>query len=112
MAHCVGGYDRHCANNTSRIWSIRRNGERIATLELTNQGRKAQRKDAEAKPNLNWEVRQLYGPGNTVLDRKSDVMVQKLIRKLLTACRKAEPLKRADCVVLRSAAYHEERLAA
>ena len=34
MKHCVRTYARYLTENSSRVWSIRRDGERVATLEL------------------------------------------------------------------------------
>ena len=34
MRHCVGGYTSQCMNGTSVIWSLRINGNRVATAEL------------------------------------------------------------------------------
>lgn len=37
MRHCVATYDVSCSKGRSRIFSIRRGGERVATTELSNQ---------------------------------------------------------------------------
>lgn len=37
MNHCVASYWRNVVNGKSRIYSIRENGRRVATLEVTGQ---------------------------------------------------------------------------
>ena len=37
MHHCVASYWRNVVNGKSRIYSIRENGNRVATLEVTGQ---------------------------------------------------------------------------
>jgi hypothetical protein len=78
--HCVGGYDHNCYLNESRIYSIRRDGDRMATLEVSLRGDK-------------FENRQLYGPGNSKVTDKS---VQALAKKILSTCRRAPKLTVAD----------------
>lgn len=51
MDHCVGDYVERCAHGTSRIFSIKHQGE-DATLELVEAGKGA------------WRVRQVFGPEN------------------------------------------------
>lgn len=52
MRHCVATYAQRCAAGESCIFSLRKNGERIATLELT------------PTENDSWIPSQLYGPSN------------------------------------------------
>lgn len=85
MQHCVGGYDHNCYHNTSRIYSLRRDGLRVATLEIRRNGER-------------WTIGQLYGPGNT---KVADVAVQKLAQQVLVACQKALPLSLDDNTVVR-----------
>lgn len=52
MSHCVAGYGQDLADNYTRLWSVRRNGERVATLALdTGMGPLPQ-------------IRELSGPSN------------------------------------------------
>jgi hypothetical protein len=85
MVHCVGGYDERCFHNQSRIYSVRRKGERVATLELRFDDRQ-------------WTIGQLYGPGNTVVKDKAVVQMAK---KVLAAGKRAKKLDRADNKVIR-----------
>jgi hypothetical protein len=85
MAHCVGGYDERCYHNYSRIYSILRNGERVATLEL--------RYD-----NSKLVIGQLYGQRNA---RIKDTAVNKFAKKILSTCRRAPKLEFADNKVIR-----------
>ena len=85
MSHCVGGYDQECFKNESRIYSIRRNGERVSTLEIRKVGGKL-------------TIGQNYGPGNT---RVRDEAVGRLANAVLAACRRAPELNPADNKVLR-----------
>jgi hypothetical protein len=85
MVHCVGGYDQRCFHNTSRIYSIRRKGERVATLELRFDDK-------------HWTIGQLYGPGNTAVKDKA---VVQLANKVLSAGKRAKKLDRTDNKVIR-----------
>lgn len=38
MKHCVASYGRDLADNRTRVWSVRRDGERVATLSLQTTG--------------------------------------------------------------------------
>ena len=85
MLHCVGGYDMACFANKSRIYSIRKNGERVATVEvkLTNKG---------------WALGQLYGTQNTVV---KDPLVTKLTNQLVAICRRSPALTQTENRILR-----------
>ena len=72
MNHCVGGYDQHCYKNTSRIYSIRRGEERVATLEIR-------------KEDGRLTIGQLYGAGNTPIKDRAVVMFSK---QVLSACKR------------------------
>jgi hypothetical protein len=85
QSHCVGGYDEHCYKNRSRIYSIRRNGERVATLEIRQSSKKL-------------VIGQLYGAGNS---RVTDKDVNLLAKRVLAACNKAELPAQRDNKVLR-----------
>lgn len=85
MSHCVGGYDQDCFKNVSRIYSIRRNGERVSTLEIRKVAGKL-------------TIGQNYGRRNT---RVTDVAVTQFANKVLAACRRAPELNLADNKVLR-----------
>jgi hypothetical protein len=54
MRHCVLSYAGRMESGRSRIFSVRRQGEHVATLELTPEGACPQ----------DWSVRQLAGPFN------------------------------------------------
>ncbi len=85
MVHCVGGYDETCFSNHSRIYSIRRTGERVATLELRYNNEKL-------------TIGQLYGPANTLVKDKD---VNLLAKKVLSVCKRAPKLDYADNKVIR-----------
>ncbi|MBU9199844.1 PcfJ domain-containing protein [Burkholderia multivorans] len=85
MVHCVGTYDEPCFRNQSRIYSIRRNGERVATLEIRQTSRKL-------------AIGQLYGPGNSHVKDKD---VNLLAKRVLAACNKAELPSPSENKVLR-----------
>lgn len=51
MHHCVAAYAEYCHEGRSRIFSIRKNGEHLATAELVNNG-------------LHWSLNQNRGPCN------------------------------------------------
>lgn len=85
MHHCVGGYDSSCYRNMSRIYSIRRAGERVATLEIRLVGNK-------------WTIGQLYGVGNS---RITDKAVIKLSKRVLMAFTRGAKLNLADNKVIR-----------
>jgi hypothetical protein len=59
MRNCVRSYGYKLSHNASRLWSVRRSGERVATLEVAVRGR---------DPLLN--VVQLSGPGNAPASRE------------------------------------------
>ncbi len=59
MRNCVRTYDDDIAHNRSRLWSVRRNGERVATLETGLHCH---------DPLLN--IIQLEGPGNAAAPRE------------------------------------------
>ena len=73
MDHCVGGYDEQCYRNVSRIYSIRRGDERVATLEI-------RRYDGKLT------IGQLYGYHNR---KVKDESVTKFAKKVLLACKRA-----------------------
>lgn len=54
MANCLATYGGSVVNGRCRLWSVRRSGERVATLELSKWS---------GNPLLG--VSQLYGPGNS-----------------------------------------------
>jgi hypothetical protein len=54
MGHCVGGYASACLNR-SHVLSIRRDGERVSTVQVVETGN-------ENKP---FKIRQNYGPRNS-----------------------------------------------
>jgi hypothetical protein len=84
MSHCVGGYDDQCYRNISRIYSIRRGDERVATLEI-------RRYDGKLT------IGQLYAFGNR---RVKDESVTKFAKKVLLACKRApEPDQSANTVI-------------
>lgn len=85
MHHCVGGYDQSCYHNKSRIYSIRRAGERVATLEIRLVGTK-------------WTIGQLYGAGNS---RVTDKAVVKLSKRVLYAFTRNPKLNAEDNKVIR-----------
>src|SRR5262249_4183611 len=53
MRNCLRTYGYRVARNCMRLWSIRKDGERVATLSLANQS-------CDPLPN----IEQLKGPGN------------------------------------------------
>lgn len=60
MGHCVASYARMVAIRECALWSLRRDGERVATLEV----------GAECGADF-ITVRQLYGPGNAPAPREA-----------------------------------------
>lgn len=52
MHHCVGSYAQYCHQGRSRIFSIRKDGVRLATAELVNYG-------------STWQLNQNRGPCNS-----------------------------------------------
>jgi len=63
MKHCVGGYTAHCRNGQSRIFSIRKNGESKATIEI-----------GAGQGGGDWRIRQIRGPENAnVSDRLATI---------------------------------------
>jgi hypothetical protein len=58
MHHCVATHLRRVINGESRIYSIRENGKRVATLELAGPNHRAR------SPCPRFEVRQLVGVSN------------------------------------------------
>ncbi|MEZ5957795.1 MAG: PcfJ domain-containing protein [Hyphomonadaceae bacterium] len=52
MKHCVAGYGHDLADNHTRVWSVRRGGERVATLSVN------------AGPGSLPQIRELAGPLN------------------------------------------------
>jgi hypothetical protein len=85
MSHCVGGYDDQCYHNISRIYSIRRNGEREATLEIR-------------KVDGKLTIGQLYAYDNRVV---KDVLVNKFAKQVLLACKREPEPSLSSNVVLR-----------
>jgi len=85
MDHCVGGYDQQCYANVSRIYSIRRAGERVATLEIRKVGGKL-------------TIGQLYGYHNR---RITDKAVNLFAKRVLSECRKAPEPSTAENRVIR-----------
>jgi len=55
MNHCVARYGQDLADNYVRVWSVRRDGERVATLSL--------RSEFGSLP----QIRELAGPANAVV---------------------------------------------
>jgi hypothetical protein len=78
MHHCVGDYAKSCLSDRSRIFSIRKDGVKVATLELTKRfevspdegflpGEREQKMQlAEHRPVKSWEVNQVRGHCNAV----------------------------------------------
>lgn len=58
MSHCVASYARDVANGECALWSVRRGGERVATLEL-----------GDSCGGDFVTVRQLFGRGNAAAER-------------------------------------------
>lgn len=85
MSHCVGGYDEKCYHNQSRIYSIRRGDERVATLEI----RKVQGK---------LTIGQLYAFDNRVV---KDQSVVKFAKQVLSACKRVPEPDMSQNVVIR-----------
>lgn len=63
MRHCVGGYTRQCKSNMSRIFSIMKNGRKVATLELSKSYMDGEFGSAPGK----WTVHQCRGKGNSTV---------------------------------------------
>ncbi|MEM1370839.1 MAG: PcfJ domain-containing protein, partial [Pseudomonadota bacterium] len=59
MNHCVASYIDDVARGDCLIFSLRRNGQRVATMEVVRSG--ARRQEAR--------IEQLYGPSNSRVDR-------------------------------------------
>lgn len=83
MHHCVGSYTQYCAEDTARIFSVRRNGDSIATIELSPD-------DGGA-----WSVQQVQGPCNGEMeDARINDIAEQLARDY-TAADKAQKLQAA-----------------
>ena len=72
MHHCVASYWRNVANGKSRIYSIRENRSRVATLEVTGQLTQYKGPDATATASVRgiaqrsrYQVGQLVGARNS-----------------------------------------------
>ena len=57
MRHCVSGYGRTCANGGSRIFSITRDGQRVATIEIQLR-------------QTNWTTNQIQGIMNQPVEKE------------------------------------------
>lgn len=95
MSHCVGGYDQGCHSNQSRIYSIRRGDERVATLEIR-------------KVNGKLTIGQLYAYGNRVV---KDPAVIKFSKQVLAACKRVPEPDVAKNVVIREPKNQPHRFA-
>lgn len=71
MGHCVGSYVPRCLEGTSRIFSVRRGENRLATIELA------------FSPERGWFLAQCYGPRNAII---TDKAVLRLAKKLERMC--------------------------
>jgi hypothetical protein len=87
MSHCVGQYDEACFENKSRIYSIRRDGVRVATMELRIIAGK-------------MSIGQLYGRRNTKVKDKDVISFSK---RILAACKRSRVPDCAENRVLREA---------
>jgi hypothetical protein len=85
MGHCVGGFDERCYHNYSRIYSILRDGERAATLELRYDNGKL-------------TIGQLYGQRNSAIKDKA---INLFAKKIVATCKRAPKLEFADNKVIR-----------
>ena len=72
MHHCVASYWRNVVDGKSRIYSIRENGSRVATLEVTGQLTQYKGPDATATASVRgigqrsrYQVGQLVGARNS-----------------------------------------------
>jgi hypothetical protein len=59
MRNCLRTYGTHLAHNQTRMWSVRKDGERVATLQIARRYR-------DPLPN----IVQLKGPGNSEISRE------------------------------------------
>lgn len=66
MNHCVGGYTSFVLNGHSYVYSIRKDGHRIATLDIN--------------PKIKI-INQLQGPENTSVDKKVTKIITKWIKQ-------------------------------
>ena len=66
LSHCVGSYSQSCANKRSAILSLRRQGERTATLEINLATKK---------------LIQARGKANRYLQSKEERVVQEWVNK-------------------------------
>lgn len=94
MDHCVGGYDEQCYRNVSRIYSIRRGDERVATLEIRRYEGKL-------------TIGQLYGFHNR---KVKDESVTKFAKKVLLTCKRMpEPDLSANTVIREPKKQQQQR---
>ena len=68
MQHCVTAYGARCASGTSRIFSIQRGGERVATMEIVLQGDR-------------WELGQVRGSRNAQASEEAQEAARKTREK-------------------------------
>ena len=81
MHHCVNAFANDIANGESFIYSITKDGERVATLELARRHGKAQ-------------LGQLRGPCNSIPPKSVEAVVRKWWRNARKAVRLPEPPSR------------------
>lgn len=75
MHHCVATYDTYCHEGRSRIFSIRREGKRVATAELVFNGR-------------SWRLNQNRGPCNRPPDAETMAVAHRLQDRYNAATKK------------------------
>jgi len=117
MHHCVGSYDANCANGQSRIVSIRVNGARVSTMQIspnTATGKPI----AIGKNNLesvaSWKMEENLGVCNQrVVDRRVLAFCDEFVRRqpeLMVVARAEEKAKAAEAAALASSAPAQKEL--
>lgn len=106
MHHCVSSYSATCRAGTSRIFSVRLNGERKCTLEIAAESPLHQ---LGASPE--FKIRQNKGKHNAAITNEATVA---FCRETLHAVRKIWPehRRKIDAALAREKAEREERLKA
>lgn len=79
MHHCVSSYDWNCEQGDSRIFSIKKNDSRVATLEIR---RVKQDITVEGSPDsYKWILAQVRGPANQDVDNEVKAIANETIRQ-------------------------------
>lgn len=81
MHHCVGSYANRCKMNESRIFSIRKDGEKVATMELSNLAGwdyASRKKHTDGKK---WNLAQVRGHCNKEADKTTRSVAEEVVKR-------------------------------